>query len=88
MSGAFCLGLVLTILARLGPDEGRRRDLRLTLGTGLLGGFTTYSLLAVQTLQRLPLLGLIYGLASVVLGVAAAGIGVRAARLVVREPRT
>lgn len=88
VSGAFCLGLVLTILARLGPDEGRRRDLRLTLGTGLLGGFTTYSLLAVQTLQRLPLLGLIYGLASVVLGVAAAGIGVRAARLVVREPRT
>ncbi|WP_425307633.1 CrcB family protein [Ammonicoccus fulvus] len=87
IGGAFSLGLLLTVLARLGPDGGWRQAVRLGLGTGLLGGFTTYSLLAVETLQRLPLVGLGYAIASVVLGVAAAGLGVRAARLVVREPR-
>lgn len=47
--GAFALGLLLEALARRGPDAGRRRALRLTLGAGFLGGFTTYSALAVDT---------------------------------------
>lgn len=87
IGGAFCLGLLLTVLARMGPDGGWRQAVRLGLGTGLLGGFTTYSLLAIETMLRLPLVGLAHAVVSVVLGVVAAGLGVRAARLVVREPR-
>lgn len=47
--GAFLLGVLLEALARRGADTGRRRLLRLTLGTGFLGAFTTYSTLAVET---------------------------------------
>ncbi len=47
--GAFLLGLLLEGLTRLGPDTGLRRRVRLTVGTGVLGAFTTYSTLAVDT---------------------------------------
>ncbi|HET8896157.1 MAG TPA: CrcB family protein [Protaetiibacter sp.] len=47
--GAFALGLLLEALARRGADHGGRRTLRLLLGTGFLGGFTTYSALATDT---------------------------------------
>lgn len=49
IAGAFALGLLLEALVRRGPDEGLRRVLRLLVGTGMLGGFTTYSSLAVET---------------------------------------
>jgi CrcB protein len=49
ITGAFALGVLLEILVRRGPDDGIRRTLRLLVGTGLLGGFTTYSSLAVGT---------------------------------------
>jgi CrcB protein len=47
--GAFVLGWLLEALALRGPDEGRRRSVRLFAGTGILGGFTTYSAFAVDT---------------------------------------
>ena len=47
--GAFLLGLLLETLGRAGAETPRRRWLRLTLGTGVLGGFTTYSALALET---------------------------------------
>jgi fluoride exporter len=47
--GAFLLGVLLEGLTRRGPDAGRRRTLRLLVGTGFLGGFTTYSALAVDS---------------------------------------
>lgn len=47
--GAFLLGLLLEGLARLGEDEGIRRIIRLGVGTGFVGAFTTYSALAVET---------------------------------------
>ena len=47
--GAFLLGLLLEALGRAGAETPRRRWLRLTLGTGVLGGFTTYSALALET---------------------------------------
>ena len=47
--GAFLLGVLLEVLARRGPDVGVRRAVRLTVGTGFLGGFTTYSSLTAET---------------------------------------
>jgi CrcB protein len=46
--GAFALGLLLEFLARSGTDRGARRNLRLFVGTGVLGAFTTYSTFAVE----------------------------------------
>lgn len=47
--GAFLLGLLLEGLTRVGPDAGWRQLVRLGVGTGVLGSFTTYSTLAVDT---------------------------------------
>lgn len=77
--GAFCLGLLLESLAHAGPDTGRRRALRLFVGTGVLGGFTTYSTLADDTARLLDVgrwgAGSGSAVLSVVLGVVAAAAG-------------
>jgi fluoride exporter len=76
--GAFLLGL---LLARLlgGPDTGPRLDLRLLLGTGFLGGFTTYSALATDTVALLvggdAGRALAYALGTLVLGLLASLLG-------------
>lgn len=51
LSGAFVLGLLLEALVRSGPDSGWRRQVRLLGGTGFCGAFTTYSTLAVESVQ-------------------------------------
>lgn len=88
VGGAFLLGLLLEALTRRGPDSGWRRTLRLLLGTGFLGGFTTYSALAADTALLLgdPVAGHVgvavgYALGSVLAGAIAtwAGIAVGAA---------
>ena len=48
LAGAFALGVLLESLARRGPDAGARRLVRLGVGTGFLGGFTTYSAFALD----------------------------------------
>lgn len=79
--GAFLLGLLLQRLHRAGPDDGRRRDLRLLLGTGLLGGFTTYSALAADTAALLSDgragEAAVYAGGTLVLGLVAAFLGLR-----------
>ncbi len=81
--GAFCLGALLEGLARRGPDTGRRRLLRLGLGTGFLGAFTTYSTLAVETdlLVRAhrPRLAAGYALGTLLAGTLLSAAGIRAA---------
>lgn len=49
--GAFCLGFLLRWLELRGADTGSRKVARLFVGTGILGGFTTYSSFAVQSVQ-------------------------------------
>ena len=51
--GALALGYLLESLARRGRETVRRRKIRLGIGTGVLGGFTTYSALALETQRML-----------------------------------
>ena len=71
--GAFGLAILVSGSGRF--PEPRRRRLRLVFGTGVLGGFTTYSALAVQTvdLARAGAVGwaLVYALGTVAVGAAA-----------------
>ncbi|SJN37995.1 CrcB protein [Micrococcus luteus Mu201] len=79
ITGALALGVLLEALAHRGPDAGRRRVLRLLLGTGVLGGFTTYSTLAESTaalfLDGHGLAGTGYALLTVLSGAIATACG-------------
>lgn len=78
--GALLLGLLLEFLGRFGGSPGRARRMRLLLGTGFMGGFTTYSTLAVDGALLLGTgsvgLGALYALGSIVLGAAASWCGI------------
>ena len=88
VTGSFVLGALLAVLALRGDDSGGRRQARLLLGTGFLGGYTTYSALAVETETLLRdgrvALGAAYAIGSVVLGLVAALAGIAAGRAAVR----
>lgn len=87
LTGALLLGLLLEIVARRGPDRRMLGALRLLLGTGFLGGFTTYSALAVDTDTLIRggrlVTAMAYAGGTVVLGVVAALIGMALARRLV-----
>ncbi|MBN9140052.1 MAG: CrcB family protein [Micrococcales bacterium] len=80
LAGAFLLGVLLEALVRRGPDHGIRRTLRLLLGTGFMGGFTTYSALATDTASLFGAghgwLGAAYALGTVVVGALATTAGI------------
>ena len=80
--GAFLLGVLLQGLSRREPDLGRRRTLRLLLGTGFLGGFTTYSALATDSAALIGNgasgAGVAYALATVLAGAVATWCGIAA----------
>jgi CrcB protein len=87
--GAFLLGILLDALARRGADHGRRRTLRLLVGTGFMGGFTTYSALATDAASLIGGgavgTGVAYGLGTVVLGGIATWAGIVIATLAHRS---
>lgn len=80
LAGALLLGILLESLARRGEDRGLRRTLRLLFGTGMMGGFTTYSALAVDSVLLIgdgrAGAGIAYGLGTVLVGAAATSIGI------------
>jgi CrcB protein len=89
VTGAFVLGWLLQALALRGPDEGMRRDLRLFAGTGVLGGYTTYSSLAVDTDGLIAAqdvgLSILYAAATIVVGAAASVAGIAVASVLARR---
>lgn len=89
--GSACLGALLAGLLRRGPDDGPRRVVRVVLGAGLLGGFTTTSALALETAALLgrgrTATALGYALVSLVGGLALAAAGGATATRLVRDGR-
>jgi CrcB protein len=87
--GAFLLGVLLELLAGHSPDTGWSRRMRLGLGTGGLGGFTTYSALATQTVVLAathPGRAIGYALGTVIVGAAASIAGIWLSRRRRRPP--
>jgi len=93
VAGSLVLGLLLESLLRSGDDTGWRRAVRVGCGTGLVGGFTTYSTFILEVERLLQgghaAIGVLYALVSVVAGLASAGVGIAlaGARSRSREPR-
>lgn len=72
--GSFLLGVLV------GRVDDRHPHLRALLGTGVLGGFTTYSAFAVQSVTTgtaAPVVGLMVIVVSLFGGVVAAALGLR-----------
>jgi len=83
--GAFLLGLLLEGLVRLGSDDGIRRTARLSLGTGFMGAFTTYSTFVVEAYLLLhhgqSAVALMYMTLTVVGGVVVSSLGIQVAAI-------
>lgn len=83
LTGSLLLGILLEMLAAF-DDAGWRRAVRLGVGTGFFGGFTTYSSFSVETVALLRsgewLTGVSYAVLSVGVGIAAALVAMIAVR--------
>ncbi|MFZ2995497.1 fluoride efflux transporter CrcB [Sphingobium sp.] len=83
--GGFAMGLLAGWLARGSAVSGE--PIRLLLGVGVLGGFTTFSAFSLESFLMIergqPMMAMGYILASVVGAIAALGIGLMTMRSVV-----
>lgn len=77
VTGAFAIGALYEYLTLASADGRQRRGVRLFLGTGILGGFTTYSALAVQVAAG-GAAAAAYGLLTLGAGVAGCWLGIQA----------
>jgi fluoride exporter len=76
--GGLAMGL---LAARISPDQ---ENARLLIGTGLLGGFTTFSAFSLETVRLMehqPGLAVLYAAASLVLSVGACWMGLELGRI-------
>ena len=76
--GGFAMGLLAGWLARASPISGE--PVRLLLGVGVLGGFTTFSAFSLETMalwQRAHWEGVAYVGLTLILGLAAFWLGMR-----------
>jgi CrcB protein len=83
VAGSLALGIVVGWL------DDRRPRLRAFLGTGVLGGFTTYSAFAAQVAQLTgdaPVVGLLLAVVSIFAGALAAAVGLRIGRTIMDVP--
>lgn len=80
--GGFAMGLLAGWLARFGAASGE--PVRLAIGVGLLGGFTTFSSFSLESWLMIErgqtLLALSYVLASVIGAIGALGLGLATMR--------
>ncbi|ESQ88190.1 camphor resistance protein CrcB [Asticcacaulis sp. AC460] len=83
--GGLLMGILMALL--IGPLKGEAERLRLLLGVGVLGGFTTFSSFSLETVQMLERRDYVQAAAyagfSVVLSVAAVAIGMMIVRKVI-----
>ncbi|MBB2975260.1 CrcB protein [Microbacterium endophyticum] len=80
VAGAFLLGWLLSAIALKGPETPGRAKIRLLVGTGALGGFTTYGTFINDEDMLLGMAGMastwiLFGAPTIVLGVIAAWLG-------------
>jgi fluoride exporter len=91
VSGALLLGLLLESLTLIRSSATGSRAVRLALGTGLLGGYTTYSTFVIETLELSSqghlATAVLYDATSLTAGFAAALAGMLALRSVSRRVR-
>jgi CrcB-like protein len=73
LAGAFLLGLLTAVLASRFPNADPR--IRLLLGTGLLGSFTTYGTFAAEVKAATPTTGAVYAAGSILCGLLSAWAG-------------
>ena len=89
--GAFLLGLVYEALTRPGIDDRTRGRVRLLIGTGFCGGFTTYSSLATDTAvlnsDGHPGQAFVYAVSTLVVGGLATWLGIIAGARFAARPQ-
>ena len=82
-AGSLAMGLLAGWLARHGGGGGEQ--LRLLLGVGLLGGFTTFSAFSLEMVLLLErgnyLFGLLYGVLSIAMGITGLMVGLGVMRM-------
>ncbi len=83
--------MLLESLVLTGIDSGWRRTVRLMCGTGIMGGYTTYSTFILEiektTSAGAAALGFGYAVVSLVLGIAAAMLGMMLAGMLFKRPQ-
>lgn len=81
--GAFLLGYLYEAVTRLDSAKPTGKNLKLLLGTGYCGGFTTYSSLATDTAvlfrDGLPWVAAAYSVGTVLIGACATWLGIAVA---------
>lgn len=81
--GALILGVLLQTLFHLGHDEGKLKVIRLGIGTGFIGSFTSFSSLAVEVnllhMNHHVELAISYAIVTIVGGLLTSALGIRLA---------